>query len=39
MQNNKLPANPEELKQIIFDYFKPIFNGFDKDMNGTLERE
>ena len=37
MENKpKLPQSPEELKQIIFDYYKPIFNGFDKDRNGTL---
>lgn len=35
----KLPQTPDELKQIIFDHFKPIFKGFDKDKNGTLEKE
>ena len=39
MNKPKLPQTPEELKQVIFDHFKPIFKGFDKDMNGTLERE
>ena len=35
----KLPETAEELKEVIFSHFKPIFKGYDKNQNSFLEKD